>query len=132
MNFFRPPADLLRMLIPLFKLDTKAQRGFMACISLENLELVMKEETILLEIKLATLLHYFENVKSEKEVGTIYFCCECCFLEQVCWRLQIFKVIEVVFDSFTSSVLYMYDTISRYFSISSHFIRCLCNGFYVL
>ena len=57
----------------MFRLDTKTQRGFMACLTPEMLEVVMGEETILLEIKLATLQHYIETVRYIREVGCTHY-----------------------------------------------------------
>ena len=50
----------------------------MACLTPAMLGCVMREETILLEIKLATLQHYIETVYTYKEVGVVqfYFCKE--------------------------------------------------------
>lgn len=58
----------MNVLRPLFKLDTKTQRGFMACVKWEHLEMATREETILLEIKLATLHHYFDIAWNTAEV----------------------------------------------------------------
>lgn len=55
----------------MFELDTKTQRGFMACLGLDKLAFVMKEKTILVEIKLATLQHYFEREVSSERVGRV-------------------------------------------------------------
>lgn len=52
--------EMMSLLKPLFEFDTKTQRGFMACLNWEDLQLAMREESILLEIKLATLQHFFE------------------------------------------------------------------------
>lgn len=57
---------------PLFMLDTKTQRGFMACLKFEDLEMAMREQTILLEIKLATLQHYFEIASYCSDVRISY------------------------------------------------------------
>lgn len=54
---------------PLFMLDTKTQRGFMACLKLEDIEIALTEETILLEIKLATLQYYFIVCRYSREVN---------------------------------------------------------------
>lgn len=40
----------------------------MACLKWEDLEMAMREENILLEIKLATLQHYFEIANYSLEV----------------------------------------------------------------
>lgn len=69
---FRSPSELINWLKPLFKLDTKTQRGFMACIKLDDLEMALGVENILLEIKLATLQYYFEMCQYQYEVNTIY------------------------------------------------------------
>lgn len=57
----RPPSELMNWMKPIFKLDTKTQRSFMACLKLDDLDMVMNEKNIFVEIKLATLHHYFEN-----------------------------------------------------------------------
>lgn len=67
-NLFRSASELMTVLRPLFKLDTKTQRGFMACVKWEDLEMATREENILLEIKLATLHHYFDSAWDTAEV----------------------------------------------------------------
>lgn len=67
-NLFRSAVDLMRVMRPLFILDTKTQRGFMACLKWDDLEMAMREEHILIEIKLSTLQHYFEIAKYPLEV----------------------------------------------------------------
>jgi hypothetical protein len=59
---------MLTLLKPLFELDTKTQRGFMACLNWNDLESAMREESILLEIKLATLQHFFEIFIHDNQV----------------------------------------------------------------
>lgn len=44
----------------------------MACIKLDDLEITLSEENILLEIKLATMQHYFEICQYGSEVLYIY------------------------------------------------------------
>lgn len=56
---------------PLFKLDTKTQRSFMACLKIEDLEVAFKEKNILLDIKLATLAYYFKICKRKDKVSII-------------------------------------------------------------
>lgn len=73
--FYRSPSELMNWLKPLFILDTKTQRSFMACIKLDDLEITLSEENILLEIKLATMQHYFEICQYGSQVLYIYFFC---------------------------------------------------------
>lgn len=40
----------------------------MACLKLDDLEMALTEETILLEIKLATMLYYFKVCRYEYQV----------------------------------------------------------------
>ena len=61
----------MNLVKPMFNLDTKTQRGFMACLTPVMLGDVMREESIVMEIKLATLQHYIETVYSSKEVGLV-------------------------------------------------------------
>jgi hypothetical protein len=58
----------MKSLKPLFKLDTRTQRGFMACVHWSHLEIAMREENILLEVKLATLQYYFEIASNNNQV----------------------------------------------------------------
>lgn len=58
----------MHMMKPLFMLDTKTQRGFMACLKLDDIEMALTEETILLEIKLATLQYYFNVCRYSSQV----------------------------------------------------------------
>lgn len=46
----------------------------MACIKLDYLEVTLSEENILLEIKLATMQHYFEICQYYSEVMYTFFC----------------------------------------------------------
>lgn len=71
--FFRSPYELMNWLKPLFILDTKIQRSFMACIKLDDLETTLIEENISLEIKLATMQHYFEICKYDSQVLYTFF-----------------------------------------------------------
>lgn len=71
--FFRSPYELMNWLKPLFILDTKIQRSFMACIKLDDLETTLVEENISLEIKLATMQHYFEICKNDSQVLYTFF-----------------------------------------------------------
>lgn len=70
---FRSPYELMNWLKPLFILDTKIQRSFMACIKLDDLETTLIEENISLEIKLATMQHYFEICKYDSQVLYTFF-----------------------------------------------------------
>ncbi|XP_062570766.1 E3 ubiquitin-protein ligase RNF213-like isoform X2 [Saccostrea cucullata] len=63
--------DMISLLKPLFILDTKTQRGFMACLDYQDLEWAMMEESILIEIKLATLLHYFDDAKYSSQMDNL-------------------------------------------------------------
>lgn len=64
----RSLSDVMNMMKPLFRLDTKSQRTFMACLNFDDLALAMQERDILIETKLATLQHFFGLAEYSRQV----------------------------------------------------------------